>query len=582
MTSYVPGNLSSLEGFRSHLAALVRNFDRDATGNRKLIRELVENDCESFYCGAVEVLKQADDSRGSQYVVALLVAYDLLLRALCDREFTREQSLQLARAAATVDPMVDVALAKRLADDASSLESSLSADEAGRVMEALSAISDGSRIQPSMMRLMRHSNPYVRSKAVKLVGRGSGSVKWVRTRLAESDPRIRANAVEALWGVDTEDVRELLHTAALDGNNRVAGNALLALYRLGDCTSIPEVVRMSDHGSALFRSSAAWVMGETGDPRFTEVLARLLREPNTAVRARAMSALGKIKRTVAQARQAPQWLASGLLLECDPQKPARRLQLALTTEGSGEHRRVLPTHILLSEDGRHVIQYKMMERIEPEAISAIFVFPRSSAPGDCAFTRGALKCLSWKRPSDLWAIKGYVTESSGGEVGEQVADTSPRYLVNREAIEAALNSSPKRSECAPLWNSLWQAVRADQAPARGRRHLILFSDSESERAAGNGLVSAVLASRAIVQMISTKPNARLEQFCSDVRGSFRIAESEEAIAEAISMAYLNLLARYEISYQSACPEARDLRIRVNSPSGWAETHLALPGQAQLV
>ena len=83
-----------------------------------------------------------------------------------------------------------------------------------------------------------------------------------------------------------------------------------------------------------------------------------------------------------------------------------------------------------------------------------------------------------------------------------------------------MNAAPKRSDCWEFWKSIWQAVRADQAPARGRRHLIVFSNIEPERVAGRGLVSAVLASRAIVQVISTGPNAKLEEFCRHVHGSF--------------------------------------------------------------
>ena len=96
---------------------------------------------------------------------------------------------------------------------------------------------DPSRMMASMLRLLRHPNPYLRSKAVKVVGRGSKSPKWVRQRLADPDPRIRANAIESLWSVDNAEARSLLHFAAAeDGHNRVVANALLGLYYLGECS----------------------------------------------------------------------------------------------------------------------------------------------------------------------------------------------------------------------------------------------------------------------------------------------------------------------------------------------------------
>jgi HEAT repeat protein len=48
----------------------------------------------------------------------------------------------------------------------------------------------------------------------------------------------------------------------------VVGNALLALYRLGDEDSITKLVAMGSHESPEFRATAAWVMGETGDTVF--------------------------------------------------------------------------------------------------------------------------------------------------------------------------------------------------------------------------------------------------------------------------------------------------------------------------
>ncbi len=486
--------------------------------------------------------------------------------------------MTLAHTAARIDPMTDVALARRLADSAGSEESGIPAADVGRVMEILAEISEGSRILPSLMRLLRHTNPFVRSKAVKLVGCRCGSVKWMRRRLAESDPRIRANAIEALWGVDNEEARELLRMAANDSNNRVAGNALIALYRLGDCSVIPAMLKLAEHSSALFRATAAWAMGEACDPRFTEALARLLREPNAAVRTRAMSALGQIKAAVARLRSTPRCLATGLWLEFDPQKPARRLQLAVTSADGGEHHTILATQFLLTEEGKHVLNYKVTERPAPEAMSVVFVCPRSGIPGDSPWTLGALHCLEWKRPSDLWAVQTYLLEESpGGEVhSDDSAQDGPHYSAKRESIAAALSATTRRSDCVPLWKSIWQAVRRGQSQARGRRHLILYCDQEPEQAAGVGLISAVLASRGTIQIISAGPNPRLEEFCRKARAGYQIAGTREEAVEAISLAYLNLLARYEITYQSVFPEGRTLKIRVNGGAGWAETSLAIP------
>jgi hypothetical protein len=185
---------------RRALNELVRDFETDAAGSRKQIRDLMDNDRELFFSIAMEIMKTAGDSRGGQFVVALLAANGMLLQALSDSSLTREEALALGRAAKRVDPMVDTTLARGLADNAVGLGTIVITDPA-RLMEILCEIADPARVMPSLMRLLRHPNAYVRSKAIKMIGRGSRSVKWVMGRLSESDPGMRANAVESLWGV---------------------------------------------------------------------------------------------------------------------------------------------------------------------------------------------------------------------------------------------------------------------------------------------------------------------------------------------------------------------------------------------
>jgi HEAT repeat protein len=162
-------------------------------------------------------------------------------------------------------------------------------------MDVLSEIADAARIMPAIMRMMRHPNPHLRSKAVKMIGRGNRSSKWVQSRLGDADPRVRANAVESLWGVDTPEARALLNGAVTDSHHRVAANALLGLHHLGEPSVPAIVVKMAAHESARFRAAAAWVMGETGDSRFTDALRHLITEADAAVRRRAFAALARIK-----------------------------------------------------------------------------------------------------------------------------------------------------------------------------------------------------------------------------------------------------------------------------------------------
>jgi len=554
---------------RAIVQYMVRNFDRDPVRSREILRDLILTEPRSFLEAAVGLLKNPDESRGAHYLVTLIVSHDLLLQALSSRAFTQGQALLLARAAMRVDSLSDVTLARQLADSASEEGSPLSPNEVGRLMEILAEISDGPRVVPSLMRMLRHPNPYLRSKAVKLIGRGGRSIKWVRSRLAESDPRIRANAIEAIWGLDSEEARELLRSAARDGNNRVAGNVVVALYRIGDCAAIGEMLKMAAHGSALFRATAAWAMGETGDPRFSGALAGLMRDSSTAVRTRALLALGRIKAAVRHSRQGTHWHLSGLLVQNDA-AGGRRLQLTFSTRENADAPDLPPTAFLVFEDGHPVTSYAVAVR-PMETMSVVFVFPRA---GDAAtpWIQAALDARAWKRPSDLWAFMPYlaVTEDDASPP----LDEPPQFSASFRNLEARFRQPVNRADCSDVWRSLWRCLKADQAPERGQRHLVVFSHGDTGSAAGSDVIALAASARGSIQVVSRAADPHMEDFCRRVRGRFVEAEDDAAVTNCLCDAYLNLLAQYAIGWTGTA-RARELKLRVHSPSGWGELKMEL-------
>jgi hypothetical protein len=561
---------------RTILEALVRNFERDVAENRKLIRDQLDDDPEAFYRNAIALLKNTDESRGFQHLVVLLVSNGLLVRALCDPSLSREQATALGRAATRANPMADVELARGLADSSAQPDGPVQNEAAPRLMEILAEISDGSRIAPSLMRLMRHSNPYIRSKAVLMIGRGNLSVKWVRGRLSEADPRIRANAIEALWGVKSPEAQVLLHFALADGNNRVVGNALLGLHLLGDCSAIPEIVKMAGNESPLLRATAAWVMGESGDPRYAEVLVRMLVESNTTVRKSAFVALRRIKAAAAQTALGTRWRVAGIISNPagDLRRTQRKVHLAVVADSIQDQPKILATQFILSETGQNVWTYKVTEKPPVEAMSVILVFPR--AVGAVApWNQGALKCLGWKRPSDLWAIMPFLP-AGDPELRGHAIDEAPPFTAASAALAASLAKTPGKVDCSELWETLWRAVRPGQVGVRGKRHLIVVANEEPGRIAGHGLIANVIGSRTSVQVISSFQNPAVEDFCLKAKGRFHTFQNESEIPDLVEQAYLNLLTRYEIGYQPVSRDATEVRARVQTAAGWGEVKIPIP------
>jgi hypothetical protein len=557
------------------LIALVRDFERDANTHRKLIQEIQQYQPESFYSTTIQILRKGMDSPGAKFLISLLVARRLLFRALCDRALDREQALALARHAIHVDPAADAALAHQLADSAGAGPDFSSRGEAGRLMEILSEISGGPRLLPSLMRILRIANPYLRSKAVLMIGRGNRSVKWARSRLSESDPRIRANAVEALWSTDTEEARELLEFASHDSNNRVAGNAVLGLYRMGEVSTLTELVKMAAHSSVSFRTTAAWVMGETGDPRFSEILARMLADSAKAVRTKAFVAVGTVRTAVAQVSRADQWRVVGLCRPQDPRTGRRRIQVTTVTAEGSETPRVLPVQFILSEDGQPVWSYEVVEKPASEPLSVVFLLPRGGTHDRAPWNRGALRCLSLKRPIDLWSAVPYFSPRN---LPTEIYPNQemPVFTANPIVVAAAFQQIPKACDCSLFWDAVERSIQPGNVPLRGQRHLIVLAPAEIGEPAADSLIAAVHASRTSVRVVSTGPNPALQEFCSRTGGYFLPAKNEpNAIEDCVSLAYLNLLSRYEIRYQPVCPDAASLKIRVHTPEGWGETAVAL-------
>ncbi len=554
----------------------MRDFDRDGVTSRRLIDELLQVGSDAFREAAVQVLNGAGDTRAAQCLIGVLAENGLLLPVLCHPALGHDQVMVVARIAQRVDSTVEAAIAKGLADSVISNDPGVRPKDAGRLLEVLSEISDGNRILPSLLRLLRHPDPHLRSKAVKMIGNGTRSAKWVQGRLAETDPRVRANAIESLWGLDSPEARELLQASVHDGDNRAAGNALVALHRIGDSGVIPDFFRMAAHESQRFRVTAAWAMGEAADPRFSEVLARLLRDAHPPVRTRALAALGRIKAFHAKTRQAAGWHMAGMLLD-NPKRNLRRLRLVVATEDGGEYPAVLGTQFLITEGGQAVNAYRSNDWLPQRPMSVVFVFPRGLAPSEDPWIRGALNCRTWKRRSDFWGLESYLPAEGAAN---QLTGDPPRLTSSLEAIEEAFNQPPADERCGGFWNTMMRAILSEYGGAFGQRQVILFNRSGSVAPPPEELTPAVITGAQVkLQVVSTVPNQGIEDFCRVAGGVFRLAESPEAVEDLIRHSYLDLLLPHEISYAPVAPLARGAKVRVQTTEGWGEASFPVIDEA---
>ncbi len=279
----------------------------------RAIRELHALDPSGFPAAAAEVLSSDPEGPGARFLLALLIGQPDYLRTLCDPQaFTLPVSAALIKQARTLDPMIEVKLAKLLITLSFSTETE--ADFAARVLDVLHQ-TDAVTALPALRQLINSSNARVRSKAALLIGRISRNPQWAKLADPFQDTRVAANAVESLWGLETPAACDVFRDAAVDVRNRVAGNGAVGLYLAGDPHSLAILFGFSHSDAASFRNTGAWAMGRTGDPRFLERLSAMTTDPDAGVRrtvARALAAIQSRMKRITDAGGLPVRIHSAL------------------------------------------------------------------------------------------------------------------------------------------------------------------------------------------------------------------------------------------------------------------------------
>lgn len=341
---------------------------------------------------------------------------------------------------------------------------------------------------------------------------------------------------------------------------------------------LAETTKMAVHRVPQFRATAAWVMGKCADPRFREPLALLMNDATPMVRSQAFRALGSIKLAGILAREGTPLRVSGLLLERaihGTRKGSRRLRLAVNSVDGSVQSKVKPIQFLLSEDGQPILEYWVLEREAQEAMSVVFVLPRyteaSEVESPCA--KAALKCLRWKRPSDLWGCLTWSPDTESEPVFE--TDDTLALTGRPDLLLAALSEIPRRADCADFWHTCWRALRSGASVVRGKRQIIVLAVKPVVGAGGHGLAEALDAGRGRIQVIASAPNAPVDEICRKTKTSCVWAEHDDAIVAAMENAYLNMLARYEVEFQPRSEGARQVEIKVQTRDGWGQTVIPL-------
>jgi HEAT repeat protein len=287
------------------LEKLVRDFAINSAMSKRDMRRLMEKDPQALLHSACRILKAGSEGPGAAFAMEQLWSHPILIAGLIDPALLPlAAAIEFARRWQTFDSSLDIKLLHKgfPSEDGGMHEADIV--RAKRALAIVNELPANRRILLPLVNLMCSSDQRVRSKAAAIYGRTCQNPDWVHKRLAEADPRIRANVVESLWGQDSDLVRAVLQEASRDRNHRVAVNALIGLH-LSGVEGVPaSLQQLALSSDPMARAAAAFGMGHLLEGEFKPALELLLKDNNPSVRGRALQALIRIRRQQ-QADQAP-------------------------------------------------------------------------------------------------------------------------------------------------------------------------------------------------------------------------------------------------------------------------------------
>jgi HEAT repeat protein len=284
----------------------VATFAANPTSAISTIRKIHADDPLGLALAAARlVLDDTEKSPGLQYITEQVTGGNLLTDLLLNpRGLPLAAAVAVARKLAAVQPLLDIRLLRNAAATAGGDLRSSETVIALRVLGLVDAISDCSRLSSHLVQFFDHQDAKVRSKAALLLGRSNWNLSRIESLMASDDGRLRANAVESLWGSSEKEVKKILWEATQDPYGRVVVNALLGLCLAEDREAYARLAKLGEMEDPVLRSGAAWAMGQTGDPEFGPVLEKLEQDPDAKVRDMAKTWRSKL-RSLAEAPPVP-------------------------------------------------------------------------------------------------------------------------------------------------------------------------------------------------------------------------------------------------------------------------------------
>lgn len=391
----------------------------------KQLSELQTTSPATFQQVVLSLLLEARDTPRFRFLIAYLSSRGLLP--------------QCVRALRGVDrglAAVVVELAERMVPDGAALAESLGEKgaelDASYLLGLLEAFSTGLNLLTIHAGAMESLETRLRARLATILGKAARTHDTFLSLVGDADARVRANAVESLWGSMSGMAKAIFTEAAGDRNHRVAANALIGLYMLGDPASVAGLEKMLGRPDAASRAAAAWAMGRTGDGRFAPLLQSTRRKPgqDPMVVRNCLGAVKRVTHTVVSSSGRELGLR---ILDGQPSPPGRvTLKVSARVAGSQELPQLAGTLFQASCGEEAIWDYQCAAVPAGPALAVAFMLPVSlegmRAKGR-SYRAVITEAFARRRASDRVALALYSEE--------RMATPNPLFGASALAADAA-------------------------------------------------------------------------------------------------------------------------------------------------
>jgi hypothetical protein len=565
------------------------------------LRELLDEVPGAFIDCVTERLRTPGETPEMRYLVSLLVSRGMLLDAL--REVGRADAAvagQWARLAQHLSPGFERTLARAVLDAEQAHDLN---GETEFLLGLLSDLSGGATVLPLLGSLRTSEDPRVRSRMASLLGRTAGAQRWFAVLKDDPDPRVRANAIEALWNTEGPFAAACFESAVEDEHYRVVASAWVGIYLQGDAAAVAGLARMARHEDPNYRAAAAWAMGKTDDQRFVPLLWRLRREMLNApaVARNALQAITQITQAVTNA--SPERLELRWMRQTLEAGGWQAHDVLVRDPKSGEAPQLRPTDWQLSVGGDPVWNYTVERLDAAEGVSLGVLLPASQEPDErrraalpallqpcfarrrtrsnrtVAFYSEDPKKQVSHRTGDFLSLNEELTQPAASESEPLQMLTDPSHILNAADEYAGVDRLPE-GPLRPI-----EALAGWLGSAPGERHLVLVLDQLHPAAwRKNEVESALAACRAhsvTLHVLASwrLPQAALEVFvrlAADSGGvAMRVAD-HAACARQMDDLLSMLACRYRVRHEASAGPAA-VKLTVQSKRFRAEISVEGPG-----